>query len=335
MKFCVVISIVPILFSVVCSNAVRTVVYRDGNALDSFEDDDFVDDWSPRAEYGAFASQRKGASLPLSKEKSRVIVANKNDVVIILRGESDDVEDYEDERVLQIPASDWKKSQNKFNSKVRKGLKNRFGTHKNFNPRNWQLTRSDFSDELSSSEELDDSDVYEPPPHQLVAKMARYIVHNSYWSSLATISTMPAVRGYPFVNLVSLSDGPNNNSTGIPYFYMTSLDMSSVDLESDNRASLMMTLAQTDFCEKHKYDPEDPRCAHVILSGRIVQVTNKAELAFASNAMFSQHPEMKDWPKDHGWFFAKLELTNVVVLDYFGGAVTVKLDDYFKQTLLA
>jgi hypothetical protein len=35
---------------------------------------------------------------------------------------------------------------------------------------------------------------------------------------------------------------------------------------------------------------------------------------------------------DHGWFFAKLNISNILVLDYFGGAKTVATDDYFKAT---
>lgn len=78
-----------------------------------------------------------------------------------------------------------------------------------------------------------------------------------------------------------------------------------------------MTLAQTDFCKKHEYDPEDPLCAHIILTGKLVRVTicrarerhtliNKAirvqvtdpkEKSFARKALFSRHPEMHDWPK--------------------------------------
>ena len=53
-------------------------------------------------------------------------------------------------------------------------------------------------------------------------------------------------------------------------------------------------------------------------------------LVFAKKALFSRHPVMPDWPKNHGWFFAKLNITNVIVLDFFGGAITVPLEDYFN-----
>jgi len=33
---------------------------------------------------------------------------------------------------------------------------------------------------------------------------------------------------------------------------------------------------------------------------------------------------------DHGWFFAKLEIKQILVLDYFGGAANVPVSDYFN-----
>ena len=34
-----------------------------------------------------------------------------------------------------------------------------------------------------------------------------------------------------------------------------------------------MSLAQTDYCKKNRIDPEDPVCAHVILTGTLVRVS--------------------------------------------------------------
>jgi len=35
---------------------------------------------------------------------------------------------------------------------------------------------------------------------------------------------------------------------------------------------------------------------------------------------------------DHAWFFAKLKIGSVLVLDFFGGAKDVPVDEYFKAT---
>ncbi|KTF76280.1 hypothetical protein cypCar_00043263 [Cyprinus carpio] len=62
------------------------------------------------------------------------------------------------------------------------------------------------------------SGVAAPPPHE-EARVARYMTHYSDWGHLATISTQQQViKGLPFGNIFSVSDGPADNSTGIPYF---------------------------------------------------------------------------------------------------------------------
>lgn len=82
------------------------------------------------------------------------------------------------------------------------------------------------------------------------------------------------------------------------------------------------------------YDPEDPRCAHVILTGRFTKLTpGSDEEQFAKHALFSRHPIMPDWPDGHHWFFAKLDIVNILLLDFFGGAVTVPVTDYFNAQL--
>ena len=43
---------------------------------------------------------------------------------------------------------------------------------------------------------------------------------------MATIAKREPIVGYPFVNIFSLSDGPIDNSTGVPYMYVTEFDMS-------------------------------------------------------------------------------------------------------------
>ncbi|XP_046639257.1 protein CREG1-like [Daphnia pulicaria] len=174
----------------------------------------------------------------------------------------------------------------------------------------------------------------EPPPHELVAKMARYIVHKSDWTALATISTHTPIAGYPFANIFSVSDGPVHISKGVPYFYLTDMEISVQDLKEDSRTTITMSLAQTHFCKKHQYDPEDPLCAHIILTGKLVRVTDPSEKSFARKALFSRHPEMKDWPKDHGWWFGKLVISKICLLDYFGGVKDVDLAEYFATSPL-
>ncbi|XP_063068228.1 protein CREG1 isoform X2 [Engraulis encrasicolus] len=171
------------------------------------------------------------------------------------------------------------------------------------------------------------------PPHDEVARVARYVVNQCQWASMATISTHDPVKGQPFANVFSISDGPVGHGQGVPYMYLTRMEISVQDLEANAQASLCVSLAQTDFCRQQGYDPQSPLCAHIILSGSVMEIRNTSvEEVVAKKALFSRHPEMMDWPSDHNWFFAKMNITQVWVLDYFGGIKIVTPDDYFKAT---
>ncbi|KAG7467498.1 hypothetical protein MATL_G00154180 [Megalops atlanticus] len=170
-----------------------------------------------------------------------------------------------------------------------------------------------------------------PPPHEETARTARYMAHYSDWGFLATISTQDKIKGVPFGNIFSVSDGPLDNSTGIPYFYVTPMDNTVTDLRSNPFASLTFSEAEGDFCRKNVYDPEDPRCARLTLTGQMVEV-GPEEVDFAKEAMFSRHPVMKKWPVGHKWFFMKLSLEQVWLQDWVGGVSLVPLDEYFRAT---
>ncbi|NWH79556.1 CREG1 protein, partial [Piaya cayana] len=169
-----------------------------------------------------------------------------------------------------------------------------------------------------------------PPPEQ-AARMARFVLHNCDWGALATLSAQSGLRGRPFANIFSLSDGPpgSRGGSGVPYLYLTDMEISVQDLEINSNASLTVSLAQTPYCKKHKYDPQNPLCAHIIFCGSVVKVDD-SEVGLAKKALFSRHPEMETWPKDHNWFFAKFNITNIWVLDYFGGLKIVTPEEYYS-----
>ncbi|NXN98716.1 CREG1 protein, partial [Rhinopomastus cyanomelas] len=169
-----------------------------------------------------------------------------------------------------------------------------------------------------------------PPPEE-AARMARFVLHHCDWGALATLSAQEGLRGHPFANIFSISDGPPGpfGGSGVPYLYLTDMEISVQDLEINSNASLTVSLAQTSYCKKHKYDPQSPLCAHIIFCGSIVKV-NDSEAVLAKKALFSRHPEMETWPKDHNWFFAKFNITNIWVLDYFGGLKIVTPEEYYS-----
>jgi hypothetical protein len=78
-------------------------------------------------------------------------------------------------------------------------------------------------------------------------------------------------------------------------------------------------LAQQGICTVDQIDPEDPRCARLVLSGRFVQVVEENELQFATTALFERHPAMKTWPVDQNWHVYKLNLSNIWLINIYGG----------------
>lgn len=157
--------------------------------------------------------------------------------------------------------------------------------------------------------------------------------HSSFldWISISTKSSLNSIKDYPFVNLKSMSDGPLNNGTGTPYLYMSDMDLTGQDVKLDPKCSIMATLAQSDYCRTENFDPQDPRCARLILTGRLVKVENSSkEFNFAKNALFERHPAMKSWPKNHNFYVAKLNIEQVAVLDFFGGIKYVDVNDYYN-----
>ena len=89
-----------------------------------------------------------------------------------------------------------------------------------------------------------DEDHDDPPPHDQVARMARFITHESNWAAMATISSRSPTTGSPFANIFSVSDGPVEDGSGVPYIYISPWEISAQDLRHNNNVSLTMTLAQ-------------------------------------------------------------------------------------------
>nr|BAC39549.1 unnamed protein product [Mus musculus] len=158
------------------------------------------------------------------------------------------------------------------------------------------------------------------------------MTHVSDWGSLATISTIKEVRGWPFADIISISDGPPGEGTGEPYMYLSPLQQAVSDLQENPEATLTMSLAQTVYCRNHGFDPQSPLCVHIMMSGTVTKV-NKTEEDYARDSLFVRHPEMKHWPSSHNWFFAKLKISRIWVLDYFGGPKVVTPEEYFNVTL--
>jgi hypothetical protein len=136
-------------------------------------------------------------------------------------------------------------------------------------------------------------------------------------------------------NPTSLVDGTVDDgeipeySTGTPYFYVSSMDQSTADWSVNPLASLSLSEAMTGTCQAHGRDPEDPMCARLVMSGEMQKVVDAHELELATTALFQRHPAMESWPAGHGFFVAKLVVSDIWLIDTYGGADQVSTSDYF------
>ncbi|XP_011825059.1 PREDICTED: protein CREG2 [Mandrillus leucophaeus] len=140
---------------------------------------------------------------------------------------------------------------------------------------------------------------------------------------------LAAMQGLPFGSCLPISDGPFNNSTGIPFFYMTAKDPVVADLMKNPTASLMLPESEGEFCRKNIVDPEDPRCVRLTLTGQMIAVSPE-EVEFAKQAMFSRHPGMRKWPRQYEWFFMKMRIEHIWLLKWYGGVSNISKEEYFK-----
>uniref|UniRef100_A0A182QT91 CREG-like beta-barrel domain-containing protein n=1 Tax=Anopheles farauti TaxID=69004 RepID=A0A182QT91_9DIPT len=185
--------------------------------------------------------------------------------------------------------------------------------------------------------EIFEDDGEAPPPHTEYAKMARYLVHTAEWVSMGSLSTVAAIQGFPMVNIISVADSARGEkSTGVLYFYLTMLDYTAQDLHKDNRLTVMLTLDQNKYCTNNGIDPMEPTCARIMISGRADKIENGTEeYKFGQNAMFSRHPAAKKWVETdgHNFFLCKLNITQIAVLDFYGGPHYVTVEDYMAADL--
>ncbi|XP_069071485.1 protein CREG1-like [Pleurodeles waltl] len=168
--------------------------------------------------------------------------------------------------------------------------------------------------------------------HKQNARVACFMAHRCDPGMLATLYSHKPVKSQPFTNMFLVSNGPLYQESGVPYLCLIAIDISVLDLKVNSAASLAVSLAETHFRKNERYHSQNPLCAHIILSGTI-QAVDRTEMDFAVSTLFSQHMQMATFPKDHGWFLAKLNITNIWVLDYFSGMKTVTPEEYYSVKL--
>ncbi|KAG2432875.1 hypothetical protein HXX76_008607 [Chlamydomonas incerta] len=195
--------------------------------------------------------------------------------------------------------------------------------------------------------------------------MARWLAHETTWGVLSTVD---AQSGEAVGGVVSHSDGSRDHATGRIFFYLTPMDeltqnalshprctftISEVQRRSANSGSSTRavrgvesvgvvtdsssTSGSTGARDRNgissrpcgALDPEDPACARATLVGRVLLVPEQ-DRSLAQTAMFARHPAMADWPTGHQFDFYELHVSEVHVLDWYGGMSIVDGNDYYS-----
>lgn len=137
-----------------------------------------------------------------------------------------------------------------------------------------------------------------------------------------------------------MADGPygrglfGNNGTGIPYIYVSEMDVSQIHIAANPDGLVSFTFSEAALpggCQR--MDAESPLCVRLTLTGRVVEVEEGPEREFALQALYARHPTMASWPTDHDWKVKKIEPTHLFVLDMFGGAKPLSVEDYLSVEL--
>lgn len=170
------------------------------------------------------------------------------------------------------------------------------------------------------------------PPYREYAKMARYIVKKSNWTAMGTISSLSSIHGFPMVNVISMADSAlSAPSTGRIYFLLTDLDFTGPDLKANNKLSALFTEDQDLACTSKNIDTMEPTCARIIFIGKLERLTpGTEEFQQADESYTDRHPASVEWRKAHSFYFCKLNIEKIVVLDYYGGPNYVSIDDYYN-----
>ncbi|KAG5683334.1 hypothetical protein PVAND_012620 [Polypedilum vanderplanki] len=192
-----------------------------------------------------------------------------------------------------------------------------------------------YNDDSAEDNEVISKEKNDPPPHTDYAKMARWLVHNSEWMSMGTISTLPSITGFPMVNVIAMADSEKGaKSTGVIYFYLVMLDFTAQDLSKKNQLTALFSMDQSLYCTKKNIDPMEPTCARIMISGEALRVEKgTSDYDFGAKAMASHHPASAHWIDAHDFFLCKMNISQIVVLDWYGGPHYVSLDDYFKANI--
>lgn len=67
--------------------------------------------------------------------------------------------------------------------------------------------------------------------------------------------------------------------------------------------------------------------------GKLIEVISESEVMKAKKVLFKRHPSMKLWPSNHEFKVFKFDIENLFLINFYGGAPKLSVEDYFKIQL--
>ncbi|KAM8976396.1 protein CREG2 [Pelodytes ibericus] len=162
-----------------------------------------------------------------------------------------------------------------------------------------------------------------------LAQNARVLAHHSKWGFLATLSAQEMIQGIPFGHVLLTSDGPENNSTGVPFCYVPPKANFVSDLLKNPATSLTFADPDGEIVGKGSAEPEELQCASLTLTGQMIIVPS-VEVDFARKAIYSRHPIMKKWSQNDDWLLMRMNTEYIFLTNCYEGVFNISLEYYYR-----
>jgi heme iron utilization protein len=155
-----------------------------------------------------------------------------------------------------------------------------------------------------------------PVPEPTFAERAHTLVYLGRMGSLSTLSRKQP--GFPFGSVMPYG----LDAHGHPIFLISTMAMHTQNLQTDPRASLLVTQQET--------DGEPLGASRVTLVGNVLPVP-KAELAEARKLYLARHGNSKYWVDFEDFSFYRMGLVDVYYVGGFGVMGWVSVSDYDRS----
>lgn len=192
------------------------------------------------------------------------------------------------------------------------------------------------AEQEEASEDRASKDNY--PPWDKKAERARWIVARALWTTISSVSVR--LKGDAWGNIRSVVDGKSTvDSSGLPVFYIPTPDATAIDIKHNPKIALTLSEASlADRLEGNKVcggmDAENPLCARVTLMGTAKEIKGTKLLKDVQAAFGKRHP-LAPWlahgGAHTGGAYYTIDLEKIMILDFFGGATEVNVEDYMAD----